>query len=238
VSPADPRPVAAWTAEPASWDGAVRYGPLVAGEPKLRLLGQVSARRVLALGCGQGQVVAELAGAGARTIAVDGEAAAVEATRNRCQEAGLNAEVHHRDPAELAFVRADTIDAAVSVLALSGVADLTRVFRQVHRVLRPEAPLVLSLPHPALRWCSGTTTPTPWSHDGLSGTDQGHGIEALFTALTRAGFRIDTLLELLADPDGTGAADERYRHPAMAGVPAVVVLRARRSGARATAEGR
>ena len=31
------------------------------------------------------------------------------------------------------------------------VDDIDRVFRQVDRVLRPEHPLVLSLPHPALR---------------------------------------------------------------------------------------
>ena len=34
-------------------------------------------------------------------------------------------------------------------MALASVDDLARVFRQVHRVLKPEAPLVCSVPHPA-----------------------------------------------------------------------------------------
>ena len=48
-------------------------------------------------------------------------------------------------------MRADTVDVAVSIYALGAVDDLDRVFRQVHRVLRPEAPFVFSLPHPAFR---------------------------------------------------------------------------------------
>lgn len=221
--------MAAWPADAAAWEGTLRYGPLVAPESRLKLLGPLAGRRVLSLGCGAGQVVTELAAAGARTIAIDATNDAVEATRSRCQRAGVGAEVHAGPLAELAFVRADTIDAAVSVLALSGVADLTRVFRQVHRVLRADAPLVASLPHPALRWCNGGAASVTWSNDGLSGTDQGHGTEAVFTALTRAGFRVDTLLELMAAPaDPTSA----YWHPTMANVPVVLVLRARRSGVR------
>ena len=38
---------------------------------------------------------------------------------------------------------------AISVMALGSVDDLARVFRQVHRVLKPEAPLVCSVTHPA-----------------------------------------------------------------------------------------
>ena len=52
------------------------------------------------------------------------------------------------DLADLAFLRADSIDAVLSVHALSEVDDSARVFRQVERVLRPNAPFVFSYEHP------------------------------------------------------------------------------------------
>ena len=67
----------------------------------------------------------------------------------RASARSVRVELHHGPLAELAFLRADTIDACVSAFGLAPVADIDRVFRQVHRVLRPEMPLVLSLPHPA-----------------------------------------------------------------------------------------
>ena len=62
----------------------------------------------------------------------------------------MKVELHHGDLHELAWLRADGIDMALSAYGLASVTDLPRVLRQVHRVLRQEAPLVLSLPHPAI----------------------------------------------------------------------------------------
>ena len=62
----------------------------------------------------------------------------------------MKVELHHGDLHELAWLRADGIDMALSAYGLATVTDLPRVLRQVHRVLRQEAPLVLSLPHPAI----------------------------------------------------------------------------------------
>src|SRR5919106_3695021 len=129
--------------------GALRYGPGLPPESDLKLLGHVDGRRVLDLGCGAGQSAVALARAGARVIAVGDQADNVTATREHAERSGVRIETHHGPLAELAFVRADTIDAAVSVYGLATVDDLDRVFRQVHRVLRTDRPLVFSLPHPA-----------------------------------------------------------------------------------------
>ncbi len=44
-------PVAAWIADGASWGDTLAYGPGVADESRLRLLGQLSGKRLLLLGC-------------------------------------------------------------------------------------------------------------------------------------------------------------------------------------------
>ncbi|MFN0029083.1 MAG: class I SAM-dependent methyltransferase [Acidimicrobiales bacterium] len=211
--------VAAWVADPTPWGETVRYGPAVADETKLKLLGQLSGKRLLLLGCGRGQVVIETARRGAKVIGFEPDEALLAEARAHCRDAGLPAELYQRDLAELASIRADTVDLVLSVLQLAGVADLMRVFRQAHRVLRAEAPLVLSLPHPVRTQAAGGRFPLPWSGHGHHGIDHGHGIESVFTALIRTGFRVDNLMEL---------------HDGADSLPAVLLLRARRTGARPT----
>ncbi|HET8620462.1 MAG TPA: class I SAM-dependent methyltransferase [Acidimicrobiales bacterium] len=218
---------------------AVRYGPGLPTESDLRLLGHVSGRRILDLGCGAGAGAVALAKAGARVIAVDEEARNLGDTRERADREGVKIETHHGPLAELAFVRADTIDAAVSTYGLAAVEDRDRVFRQVHRVLRPDRPFVFSLPHPAfvmldpagtepvLRRTWWDPTPAPWSvADGGSEPDRVVSLTGLFGALGRAGFAVDTLLEPPADQAVAGAAWS----DAMRWVPPTLIVRARKLG--------
>ena len=219
---------------------AVRYGPGLPPESDLRLLGQVSGRRILELGCGAGAGAVALAKAGARVIAVDDVAANLSDTRERADREGVKVETHHGPLAELAFVRADTIDAAVSTYGLATVEDRDRVFRQVHRVLRPDRPFVFSLPHPAfvmldpaatepvLRRTWWDTAPAPWSvAEGRSEPDHVVTLTGLFGALGRAGFAVDALLEPPADQAVAGDAWS----DAMRWVPPTVIVRARKLGA-------
>lgn len=218
---------------------AVRYGPGLPTEGELRLLGHVEGRRILELGCGAGASAIALARAGARVIAIDVESANIDDTRDRAEREGVRVETHHGPLAELAFVRADTIDAAVSTYALAAVDDLDRVFRQVHRVLRSERPFVLSLPHPAflmldpeggepvLRRTWWDTSPVTWSVpvDGAP-PDRGVTLGGLFASLNRAGFGVDALVEPPADRATAGDAWSEV----MRWVPPTLIVRARKLG--------
>jgi SAM-dependent methyltransferase len=218
-------------------DDAVTYGPDIPGEGSLRLLGDLSGKRVLDLGCGAGHNAVAMARAGARVIAVDEDPEQIAAARRAVDAAGQKVELHQTSLAELAFLRADTIDAALSVHGLARVADIGRVFRQLHRVLRPERSFVLSVPHPcfalvdpdgaeplAIRRSAFDEQPFA-PHDPRHGTHV-RSIGALFTELTRAGFRVDHVLE----PAPVGAGGGPHWSPAMAQVPATLILRARKEG--------
>ena len=89
-------------------------------------------------------------------------------------------DLHQGDLADLAFIRADAVDAVISDLAFDDVTDLDRVFRQVSRVLRSDGILLFTLPHPAA---------------GAGSYFARRTIGDVFAALSRANFRIDTLLE-------------------------------------------
>ena len=215
---------------------AVRYGPDIPTEADLRLLGNVEGKRIVELGCGTGSNAIALALKGARVIGVESSNDDLSVARRRAEEAEIRVELHHGDPAELAFLRADTVDLVLSTWSLARVPDVSRVFRQVHRVLRPEAPLVLSLPHPAYATVTGGTgTPTvsrsyfdrsPLA-EGDRGTVHHHTLAELFMALVRTNFRVDVLAE--PEPPAGGPRSGDWSEIARL-LPRTLVLRARKEG--------
>ncbi|MEZ5177431.1 MAG: methyltransferase domain-containing protein [Acidimicrobiales bacterium] len=159
--------------------------------------------------------------------------------RERAERAEVRVELHQGGLAELAFLRSDSVDAALSVMALASVDDVDRVFRQVHRVLKPQAPFVCSFPHPAFAMFDPTAAdplrgpplrpvrPLTWDLGPDVVTDHPRTVGELFTALNRASFLVDQLLEPTAPARGSrsgGFAD------AMTSVPATLVLRGRKQG--------
>jgi SAM-dependent methyltransferase len=200
----------------------------------------VEGRRLIVLGVGAGSEVITLARRGARVIGVDPSLARIEAARAAVDAAEVKVELHQSDLAELPFVRADALDAAVSVFALAGVDDLDRLFRQVHRVLHTACHLVFSVPHPAYAMLDPDRdgppevvrsyfdrTPRPWAVDDHAGQEHPRTLSDLFTSLGRANFRVDTLLE--PEPEGAGRHSPLWR-PAMAWAPPTLILRARKEG--------
>lgn len=230
------------TADPRPGDvgDVVTYGTELPTEADLKLLGTIEGARILDLGCGAGRNAAVLAQRGAKVIAVDPSADALALARERCDAAEVRVELHQAELAELAFLRSDSMDAAISVMALASTDDLARVFRQVHRVLKPEAPLVCSFPHPAFAMFDPTASdplravrayddaaPRTWEHRGRDIVDRPRTFADLFTTLQRANFRMDQVIEPTASTRGTrdpGFAD------LMRTVPATLLVRARKQG--------
>lgn len=220
-------------------DDTVTYGPDIPTEAELKLLGNVTGKRILDLGCGAGRNAIALARAGARTIAVDESPVQVAEARAAIDAVeDVKVELHQSSMAELAFLRADTIDGALCVYSLNRVSDIGRVFRQLHRVLRTEKAFVLSVPHPTfglvdpqsdeptlIRRKAFEPRPYPPS-DPRDGTWP-RSVSTLFTELSRAGFRVDNVLE--PEPKRVGQGGPHWT-PVMAGVPATLILRARKEG--------
>lgn len=209
----------------------VSYGSDVPREDSLKLLGNVEGKRILDLGCGAGHNAIALARHGAKVIAVDESSDQVAEARAAAEEAGVRVELHHAPLAELAFVRADTIDAVVSAFGLAEVDDIDRVFRQVDRVLRPEHHFVLSMPHPAFALINPDDPErrvqrSYWDNAPI-GADVPRTIAALFTSLGRANFRVDALIEPQPSHDGPHG---RAWVDTMRYVPATLILRARKQG--------
>lgn len=225
---------------PGVIDGVVHYGAHAPTEEALRLCGNVRGKRVLDLGSGAGENAVTFAQQGAHVTAIDASAAMLALGKALAARAEVRIEWHQGDVAELAFLRADSIDLAFSSGVLAHVEDVDRLFRQVHRVLRPGAAFVCASEHP-MALCVGRDDAGPGAlplgrlevrrsyfdpgpatvvHEGEQLTVWPRTIAAIYSALHRAGFRVDVLLE----PEPVHSAD-----PGPA-VPDTLVWRARKEG--------
>jgi SAM-dependent methyltransferase len=230
-----PLPVASFPADAELPVDVVAYGPDVPDETSLRLLGPTEGKRLLVLGAGRGHSAVALASQGAHVIVVDTHLDRLEAARGLAEEHEVKLELHHGDLAELAFVRADTVDAALSVHELGRVDDLDRVLRQVNRVLRTGSALVCSLPHPAFLMLDDTEPGPPrvrhpYADNGSRpvGDDRVHPrtVAEVFSSFGRANFRVDALLEPPVEHD----LPSPFWTETMSLVPATLVVRGRKDG--------
>jgi len=96
----------------------VQYGPDGPTEDDVRLLGNVAGKRILDLGCGDGQAAVAFTLRGATTIAVDSSVRMLDRARTLAERAGVRVEWHQGDVADLAFVRAESIDIVFSAYSL------------------------------------------------------------------------------------------------------------------------
>ncbi len=203
------------------------YGTDGPTERELRLLGNVQGKRVLDLGCGSGQAAITFAHQGAIVIALDASEGQLARARERAEREEAKVEWRKGDLADLAFLRAESIDIAFSAFAVAEVDDASRLFRQVQRVLKPNGPFVFSYEHP-MALCVGPDGtvdhsyfepgPVTVERHGEAIRLHARGIGDVFTELGRAGFRVDTIAEPRPDTPG-------------ANVPTTIVWRARKEGA-------
>jgi SAM-dependent methyltransferase len=212
----------------------ISYGPDGPTEDELRLMGDVAGKRVLDLGTGAGQTAIAFAKQGAVAIAVDASSGQLDRARRTAVREDVRLEWHHGDLADLAFLRADSIDLAFSAFAISEVADLDRLFRQVHRVLRANSVFVFSYEHP-LSLCIGPDPAAGTDRPGRLAVVEPYFAEQsivvqregepivmyqrtvgeVFAALGRAGFRIEAIIE---------------PRPPSGPIPTTIVWRARKEG--------
>ncbi|MDQ3569210.1 MAG: class I SAM-dependent methyltransferase [Actinomycetota bacterium] len=218
----------------------VSYGPDAGTEDDFHLLGDLQGKRVLELGCGTAQRAIAFARRGATAIGVDFSPEMIDAAKRLCERERVRVEIRQSDLADLAFLRADSVDLVVSVYALSYCRDVERVFRQAHRVLKVGAPLVFSLRHPVYAMFDDTDSErapvvansyfdrsaVTEHRNGEIAEVHHHTVADLLVGLVRSGYRIDTVLE----PEPGKGSPHHPRHQAFACVPQTLIVRARTEG--------
>ncbi len=182
------------------------YGSDIPGDAELKLCGDVSgAKRAVELGVSEWFNSLEFAAAGAKAIAVDPDPDRIGEMRWRADEADVTVQCVQSDLADLGDITSATVEVVVAAQTIHEVDDLSRLLRQVHRILIPSMPFVVSLPHPFAAVNAGH----PYGANNRT-------IGDWFTAFGRANFRVDQLRELGVSPTEP--------------IPTTLVIRARKEG--------
>jgi ubiquinone/menaquinone biosynthesis C-methylase UbiE len=121
-------------------------------EADAHLLGDVSGKRILEVGCGAAMCSRWLADRGAHAVASDISAGMLRHARSYNAETGTDVPLVQADAQRLPFADAAFDLAFTSFGAVPFVADSALLMREVARVLRPGGRWVYSTTHP-LRWC-------------------------------------------------------------------------------------
>ena len=112
----------------------------------LALAGEVSGRRVLDLGCGEGAYSRALAGRGAQVSGIDGSARLIEVARERAAAAGLTIDYPCANASALVLA-SGACDLIVASVVSMNVEEYDSAIRGV-RVLAPGGSLCMSITHP------------------------------------------------------------------------------------------
>lgn len=113
----------------------------------LDLVGDVTGRDVLDIGCGAGPLAERLAQGGARVSGFDSSARMIEIAGHRLND---NVDLQVADLAEPLPYGDDSFDVACASLVLHYLADWADSLTEIRRVLRPGGRLVASVNHPLL----------------------------------------------------------------------------------------
>ncbi len=146
--------LAAWSANAAFWDDAQGdegnfWQRELVFPPTLELLEPLP-ERLLEIACGNGNFARAAAARGLEVVATDGSQALLELARLRSPSATISwRRVDATDAEQLAGIAGAPFDAAVCNMALMDIAALDPLFATLPRLLRPGAPFVFSVLHPA-----------------------------------------------------------------------------------------
>lgn len=141
-----------------SWDAAADdwvahadtsdYQHLFLQPRMLALAGDVTGRRVLDLGCGEGAYSRELVRCGARVTGIDGSERLVDIARVRASTSGVAIDHRCLNASALDSLADASFDLVVASMIFMNVEDYPGAIREAHRVLAPGGALCMSLTHP------------------------------------------------------------------------------------------
>ena len=114
----------------------------------LEMLGYVSGKCMLDLGCGEGGYARELKGRGADIIGVDGSETLVRVARERTAAAGLNISFFYANANDLEEISSTSCDLVVTAMSLMDGEDYPGAVREIRRVLVNGGSLLMSITHP------------------------------------------------------------------------------------------
>ena len=114
----------------------------------LEMLGDVSGRRIIDLGCGEGGYARQLKRRGANVIGTDGSETLIRIARERAAAENLDVPFICANANALDAIADNSADLVVAAMSLMDIEDYAGAVREVNRVLCNGGSLLMSITHP------------------------------------------------------------------------------------------
>ncbi len=114
----------------------------------LKYMGDVSGKKILDVGCGEGGYSRELAQRGAELVSVDCSRKAIEYAAAIAQKEALSIKHYVRNSNDLYNIASEQFDIVLCSMMLMDCEDLEGTLREAARVLKPNGKLFASVLHP------------------------------------------------------------------------------------------
>jgi SAM-dependent methyltransferase len=184
----------------------VHYGTGSPNENDLGLIGSVTEKRVLELGCGGAQCSIAFAKHGAIVTAIDIAASELEFARNLAEKNDVSITFHQLNAEDLSPISDESQDIVFSACAFPYVDNLLSCFREVHRVLVGGGLFVFSQGHPVFGLVNPETLKLEKSYFEIGKIVLGEEkdipfatnyrtVSDLFNLLVESGFVVESLIE-------------------------------------------
>ncbi len=221
------------------------YGPLCPSEEELQLLGDVHGKRIVEIGCGDGQSLAWLAARGALELCgLDLSSQQISNASALCQEHALTASLHCSPMEQDPGITHDHYDIALSLFALGWSVDLDASLGHIANYLRPGGFLVFSWEHPFFRCLKsknkqllveksyskeGPIERMSWNGDPI--VMHARTLSTFLNAVIASGLRIEQVLEPALPESDSGLRDyprRWYSKDRARLVPTTLIIKARK----------
>ena len=114
----------------------------------LRLMGDVSNKKILDLGCGEGGYARALTRMGAKVVAIDCASHSIDYAKKQSTKEGLDIDYYVRNSNDLYGMADNSFDVVLCSMMLMDCEDLEGTLKEIVRVLKPNGHLYASVLHP------------------------------------------------------------------------------------------
>jgi SAM-dependent methyltransferase len=212
------------------------YDPIIQNEqPAVReLMDELPEGRILDAACGTGRHTQYLVDMGREVVGSELVPAMLDKARAKLP----SVEFHEADLEQLPF-EDQSFDGAVCGLALLHLEDIDPATRELARVLKPGAPLIVSVPHPFIYNVLGWRAPVfDDKGNGMVVPEHGHPHSRYVEAFGKAGLLVRKCVEPTLSPEqarwnpaGHPTPEDDALEQALVGQPAVLIWQVERAGA-------
>lgn len=215
------------------------WGGFLPSEEKLNLLGDLSDKRVLEIGCGDGHSLKYVADLGATDLwGLDISANQIERSEKYLQSQGINVNLICSPMEDECGLPIDYFDTVYSVYGIGWTTDLDKTFKRIHSYLKKDGIFVFSWSHPIHKCVSiedgklifsNSYFNEDWYCADMSDKEimlSNRMISTYINALARNGFIIEELIED-TDKEKAMASDNGFGRKALM-LPTAFVIKVRK----------